>query len=101
MVELRVCDCVRSVVSHPPVGVAAYCAELVPPPATSCLIVTDWCACRFAVVGFPLVFEAEPSRLMFWVTQAVFPFEPLDTTCVISAVYCAVWFNPATFWAFW
>ncbi|TML95647.1 MAG: hypothetical protein E6G03_07705 [Actinobacteria bacterium] len=80
-----------------PESAAAFLAVFAPPPTASWLIVTDWCACRSAVVSFPFVFEAEPSRLMFWVTQAVFPLEPLETTCVISAVYCADWVSPDTF----
>jgi hypothetical protein len=98
MVEVRVWLCPSVVVSQPPTDVAPFTAEFVPLPATSCLIVTDWCACRFAVVGFPFVFVVEPSRLMICVTQAVFP-APLDC-CVIDALYCAVWVSPDTFMVF-
>lgn len=101
-VEVRVWDCVRlEVVSQAPVEVAAYWAELVARalvalPELSWLIRIDWCACKFAIVGFPFVFVAEPSRLMAWVTQAVLLFDPVDC-CVIDAVYCAVWVSPDTF----
>src|SRR5947207_2812137 len=99
MVELRVWDCVIVLPVQLPDESDDSAALLAPLPVASCLIVTDWCACRSAFVNFPFVFVFEPSRLMFWVTQALLSFEPLDC-CVINAVYRADWTSPDTFWVF-
>jgi len=82
-----------------PESTAAFSA-LFGPLDESCVMFTDWEASSVVVTGFPFRPVVEPSKLMFCVTQAVFPCDAPVAVCVITAVKDNDVVSPATFWLF-